>query len=98
MSTDLNLFVHNHIYLKKKIMNSEETIKIYCGNIRQRLLACRTKSIALILKERLCEELGKNCTSHMVNNVLKDHVDMMIREIFNEHGYNKYLENTHETY
>ena len=77
-------------------MNSEQTIQKYCGNIRERLLACRTKEIALALKARLCDELGQNCSSHMVTNVLKDHVDQLIREIFNQKGRNTYLEVTNE--
>lgn len=77
-------------------MESESTIKKYCGDIRERLLACRTKSIAFALKERLCSELRLNCQSNMVNNVLNAHVDRLIDEIFDHDGKNKFLEAHYE--
>ena len=78
-------------------MDSEKTIETYCGNIRERLEACRTRSVAVALKERLCSELRYNCESEMVNNVLTFHVDQMIAEIFDENGKNKLLEYRNET-
>ncbi|MBN1562007.1 hypothetical protein JW998_17270 [candidate division KSB1 bacterium] len=73
-------------------MHSDESIKNYCGNIRERLLACRSVKIAHALKERLCYELSLNCRSEMVNNVLRANVDQMISEIFDQDGKNRYLE------
>jgi len=72
--------------------NTEKTILTYCGDIRERLMACRTRVIAVALKERLCAELQINCLSSMVNNVMRKHVDQMIDEIFDETGKNRFLE------
>ena len=77
-------------------MDTEKTIEKYCGNIRERLLVCRTRSVAFALKERLCSELQFHCTSEMVNNVLSSHVNSMINEIFDENGKNKLLEKKNE--
>ncbi len=77
-------------------MNTEKIISENCGNIKERLLACRTKNVANALKERLCSELKLNCESNMVNNVLNKHVDLLINDIFDQNGSNKYLEARHE--
>jgi hypothetical protein len=79
-------------------MNSEKIIQQNCGNIRERLLACRSKSVAFALKDRLCSELKLNCQSNMVNNVLNEHVDQLIQEIFDQNGKNKYLEAHYEAH
>ena len=78
-------------------MDTEKTIKQNCGNIKERLQVCRSKSVAIALKDRLCTELKFNCVSKMVNNVLSAHVDNIINEIFDENGKNKLLENRNET-
>jgi len=79
-------------------MDSDQTIHKYCGDIRERLLVCRTRHIALELKKRLCSELRLNCESNMVNNVLNAHVDELINEIFDLDGKNKYLEAQNEAH
>jgi len=61
-------------------------------------MACRSKSVAYALKDRLCSELKLNCKSSMVNNVLNEHVDLLIQEIFDQHGKNKYLEAHYEAH
>jgi hypothetical protein len=75
-------------------MKTEEdiTIRQYCGDIKERLLACRSRTIAVTLKERLCTELKTNCVSSMINNILQAHVDQLINEIFDHDGKNKFLE------
>lgn len=73
-------------------MDTEQTIQKYCGNIRERILACRSKNVAVALKERLCTELQSNCESNMINNVLQDHVDGIIEQVFDERGKNRFLE------
>ena len=78
-------------------MDSDETIEKYCGNIRDRLLACRSVNVAYALKDRLCSELQLNCESNMVNNILNAHVDRLITEIFDQDGKNKFLEARNET-
>ncbi len=77
-------------------MDSEKTIKKYCGDIKDRILACRTRNIAIALKERLCAELEMNCMSSMINNVLNEHVDSIIAEAFDAQGKNRYLEEKNE--
>jgi hypothetical protein len=52
--------------------------------------------VAFALKDRLCSELQLNCESNMVNNVLNEHVDLLINEIFDQNGNNKFLEARHE--
>ena len=77
-------------------MDTNNIIEKYCGNIRDRLQVCRSRAVALALKERLCSELEYYCVSDMVNNVLKEHIDKMINEIFDDNGKNKLLENKNE--
>lgn len=79
-------------------MDSEKIILQNCGNIKERLLACRSKNVAFALKDRLCSELKLNCQSNMVNNVLNEHVDQLIQEIFDQNGKNKYLEAHYEAH
>ncbi len=79
-------------------MDSEQTIQKYCGNIRDRIVACRSRSIAIALKKRLCAELQMNCESSMINNVLQEHVDNIIAETFNAQGKNRYLEESNEIF
>ena len=73
-------------------MDTEQTIQKYCGNIRERILACRSKNVAVALKERLCTELQSNCESSMINNVLQEHVDGIIEQVLDDRGKNRYLE------
>ena len=73
-------------------MDTEQTIQFYCGDIKERLKACRSKSIALILKHQLCSELKIHCSSQMVQNILTHHIDELIRDIFTEDSTNRYLE------
>ena len=77
-------------------MDSEQTIEKYCGNIKERILACRTKTIAFALKDRLCSELQLNCESRIINNILNAHVDQIIGEIFDQDGKNKFMETPHD--
>jgi hypothetical protein len=77
-------------------MNIDNVISENCGNIKERLMACRNKNVAFALKDRLCSELQLNCESNMVNNVLNEHVDLLINEIFDQNGNNKFLEARHE--
>ena len=67
-------------------------IKKHCGDISERIRACRTKKIADLLKDQICVELQKECPSEMVRNIMHNHVDKIIKEIFDEAGNNIYLE------
>ena len=66
------------------LMDANKTIEKYCGNIGDRLRVCRSRSIAIALKDRLCSRLRIQCVSDIVNNVLREHVDKIIDDMFDE--------------
>jgi hypothetical protein len=68
-------------------------INKYCGNVSERIRACRNAQIAHALKERLCSELASQCPSEMVQQILRRHIDQMIGSTFDRKGRNIYLEN-----
>ncbi len=63
-----------------------------CGDIHKRIKVCRSRSVAEMLKQRLCDELETNCKSDVVRQLLEQHVDQLISEVFDKQGRNKYLE------
>jgi hypothetical protein len=67
-------------------------IREHCGDIAGRIRACRSRMIALQLKEQLCGELAGSCASPVVQNMLQNHVDQLINVTFDENGMNRYLE------
>jgi len=74
-------------------MNSQmDMINKYCGDIAERIRACRSIHIASVLKERLCSELEPNCQSEIVRQVLRRHIDQLINSTFDDKGRNIYLE------
>lgn len=76
-----------------KAMNNEYLkIRQICGDVDQRIAACRTKNIAEMLKSQLCHELDQACESEMIKNLLSAHIDSIITETFNSNGQNKFLE------
>ncbi len=87
----MNLLPSVCIY-HNEMREQEDIIRRYCGNIRERLAACRERSAALALKELMCSELNRHCESQMIKNVLQVHVDRLIDELFDEKGKNKQLE------
>jgi hypothetical protein len=72
--------------------HSLKLIQTHCGDIRQRIQACRSRQIAEQLKGRLCGELQGDCPSEMVVTLLSKHVDQIIDQTFDENGKNRYLE------
>lgn len=68
------------------------TIKLYCGDVDERIRACRSKKIAEQLKEHLCNELSATCRSEMIRAVLTNHVDELIKATFDQDGKNIFLE------
>ncbi|MBN2411962.1 hypothetical protein JXQ31_09745 [candidate division KSB1 bacterium] len=79
-------------------MDSElSIIKKYCGNIEERIKACKNRDIAEQLRCRLCFELGENCKSEIVINVLHEYVNKIINNTFDKKGRNKTLESDYET-
>ena len=72
---------------------AEEKIKQFCGNIQERISACRSREAALLLKKRMCSELRENCMSEMINNSLSYEVERIIENVFGEDsGRNKHKE------
>ncbi len=69
-----------------------DIINKYCGDIGERIRACRSIHIANVLKERLCSELEPNCQSEIVRQVLRRHIDQLIQSTFDDKGRNIYLE------
>jgi len=74
----------------------DSIIQKYCGDIQKRISACRTKSVAELLKDRLCNELDQGCQSEMIKNIMRKHVDELIIQVFDQDGKNKKLEAPHE--
>ncbi len=73
-------------------MESEIIIKKYCGNVPERIKACRSREVAELLRDRMCSELSIGCYSTMINNALRDYVNKLINETFDKNGKNIYLE------
>lgn len=67
-------------------------IRESCGDIAGRMRACRSRQIALQLRQWLCRELAESCTSPEVRRLLENHIDELISDTFNENGMNRYLE------
>jgi len=72
-------------------------IKKYCGNIEERIKACKNKQIAEYLKNQLCYELELNCKSDIVMNVLQSYINKLIKTTFDKNGNNITLESDYET-
>lgn len=68
--------------------NDEVVIERVCGNIAERIRACRTRHVAEMLKERLCTELVNQCQSDIIQTLLRQHVDQLIRKTFDASGNN----------
>lgn len=88
----MNPFGARSIYYIGMTMETDNIIRQHCGDIRERLIACRSRSVAIVLKDRLCNELQGACVSSIIKNVLEVHVDRLIDEIFDSNGKNKFLE------
>jgi len=67
-------------------------IRENCGDVAQRIRACRSRQIALQLRQCLCRELENSCTSPEMKRLLQNHINELITEIFDENGMNRYLE------
>ena len=72
--------------------SSEEIITRVCGNIESRIQACRSRKVALRLKNYICAELEDQCKSEIINNMLSFQVDKLIEDTFDDAtGLNKKL-------
>ena len=68
-------------------------IEQHCGQVTERIKACKRKHIAEALKQRLCTELDLGCHSEMIKNVLNKYIDDIVKKTFDANGNNIYLEN-----
>jgi len=71
--------------------NSEAIIKSVCGDIAERIRACRSRKVAEMLKVQLCNELANHCKSEIIQNLLIHHVDKLINETFDISDRNRTL-------
>lgn len=77
-------------------MNEEmKIIGFFCGDIQERIKACRSREIAELLKNRVCDELAEMCKSDVIRLVLLHQVSKLIDQTFDSSGKNIYLEETH---
>jgi hypothetical protein len=70
----------------------EDEIRTYCGNVAERLRACRNREVAIMLKQQMCKEMSQRCQSEMIRNTLERYVDKLVEETFDQNGNNSYLE------
>ncbi|HPG39771.1 MAG TPA: hypothetical protein PLP19_13480 [bacterium] len=74
-------------------MDSElKIIKKYCGQIEERINACKSRDIAVLLMNRLCAELEQNCKNSNVMEYLQKHVSILITNYFDKNGNQKLME------
>ena len=90
----LNPFIFSIIKCMEVEMDSiMYEIEKNCGDIRERIRSCRNKSIAELLKKRMCSELSVDCSNKETMNRLENYVDELIVKTFDINGKNKLLEN-----
>ena len=70
---------------------SEDIIRRVCGDVEQRLRACRSRQVAEMLKDKLCQELQSECKSEIVQNFLTHHIDRVMNIIFDKDGNNRLI-------
>ena len=72
--------------------NMYKTVLKYCGDVDERIKACRSESVALQLKKQLCNELEEKCESEIINNFSRNLVDNLIKKYFDSSGRNKTIQ------
>jgi hypothetical protein len=78
-------------------MNDQmEIISGYCGNIKERIRSCKSRKIALLLRDSMCSEFKSRCKSDIVANLLLKYSDDLIDATFDKNGMNIYLEENNE--
>lgn len=70
---------------------NDELIQKYCGNVAERIRACRSRQVAEILKVLLCHELQTGCDDAATAEYLKNKVDLIIHDAFTADGQNRWL-------
>ena len=71
---------------------SEKIISRVCGNIEDRIQACRSKKVAMRLRNYICTELEEQCKSEIINNMLAYQIEKIINDTFDDAtGLNKKL-------
>jgi len=66
-------------------------ISKYCGDVEERIKACRSRAVAEHLKNHLCDELKANCKSEIIHNFLKHYANDLILKYFDKSGRNKLI-------
>jgi predicted GIY-YIG superfamily endonuclease len=66
----------------------EEIISKYCGDIEDRIRACRSKQVAEFLKKHLCSELKQYALNQEITEDLKLKIDNFIQKYFSKDGKN----------
>jgi len=75
----------------------ENEIQRLCGDIKERVRACRSRHVAEMLKDKMCTELSRQCKSEIILNLLSQNVDKLIAETFDDSGNNlKLMEKMNE--
>jgi len=70
---------------------NENLIKKYCGDIEERITACRSRKVAEQLKKFLCAQLKMHCQDEFVNKELKTRLDELINKYFTDDGQNRLI-------
>lgn len=66
-------------------------IQKYCGNVEERIRACRSRQVAEILKNLLCHDLKNGCSDKATSDYLRKKIDLLIEKSFTRDGKNKYI-------
>lgn len=74
------------------MMNHEETIKQFCGNIEDRIRSCRSKAVAGYLKRVLLKELKKHTADEMIHHYFEKKYNELVKCYFDTNGCNKLID------
>ncbi len=64
--------------------NTEQIIEKYCGQIEERIDACRDKKVAEYLKQNICLELKRHSNDQFVLNYIETYIDQLIDDRFSD--------------
>lgn len=63
---------------------SDQIIKKYCGQIEERVAACRDKAVAAYLKQNICSEIKRQTNDQTLLNDISIYIDNLIDARFCE--------------
>ena len=64
--------------------NKQQIMKQYCGQIEERVAACRDKTVAEYLKQNICLELKRHSNDQFVLNYIATYIDNLIEARFSD--------------